>query len=170
MMANIETNVLISVIFETLTYFLFKAFMPLCLRVFNFLFKIHNIGTFSMLQLFVSSCVWSHYFTMGLWIGTPTVVIPQLRKEANTTTVVSDEMESWLCKYIITNKNCLSNKAFSDFKCSNCSGTISTTCWNFAIKISFYKCYSRYLANVKHDTYKFFRFIISINIIYIIMI
>ncbi|KAI8420832.1 hypothetical protein MSG28_008033 [Choristoneura fumiferana] len=47
-------------------------------------------------QLFIATSVWVNFFTFGLWLGSPTVVIPQLRREANTTAVVSDEMESWL--------------------------------------------------------------------------
>ncbi|KAJ0177830.1 hypothetical protein K1T71_006703 [Dendrolimus kikuchii] len=47
-------------------------------------------------QLFVSSGVWSIYFVLGLGFGTPTVMIPQIRKEANSTEAVSDEMASWL--------------------------------------------------------------------------
>lgn len=49
-------------------------------------------------QLFVAASVWVNFFAIGLWLGSPTVVIPQLRREANSTAVVSDEMESWLCK------------------------------------------------------------------------
>ncbi|XP_073952951.1 facilitated trehalose transporter Tret1-like [Choristoneura fumiferana] len=51
-------------------------------------------------QLFIATSVWVNFFTFGLWLGSPTVVIPQLRREANTTAVVSDEMESWLSSVV----------------------------------------------------------------------
>lgn len=38
------------------------------------------------------------FFINGLGFGTTTVAIPQLRKEANSTSAVSDEMASWICK------------------------------------------------------------------------
>ncbi|KAL0858411.1 hypothetical protein ABMA27_012290 [Loxostege sticticalis] len=47
-------------------------------------------------QLFVSSVLWTHYFSVGISLGVPTVFVPQLRREANATDVVSDEMVSWL--------------------------------------------------------------------------
>ena len=34
----------------------------------------------------------------GLCIGAPTVFIPQIRKEANSTDIIDDELASWLCK------------------------------------------------------------------------
>ncbi|XP_030026271.2 facilitated trehalose transporter Tret1 [Manduca sexta] len=47
-------------------------------------------------QLFVSSGVWSIYFVLGLGFGAPTVMIPQIRREANSTDAVTENMESWL--------------------------------------------------------------------------
>ncbi|XP_028027993.1 facilitated trehalose transporter Tret1-2 homolog [Bombyx mandarina] len=47
-------------------------------------------------QLFITSGVCSIYFVLGLCYGIPNVVIPQLRKEANSTEAVSEEMASWI--------------------------------------------------------------------------
>ncbi|XP_075989623.1 facilitated trehalose transporter Tret1-2 homolog [Anticarsia gemmatalis] len=47
-------------------------------------------------QMLVSSGVWAMYFTTGLGLGAPTVFIPQLRREANATEVLTDEMATWL--------------------------------------------------------------------------
>lgn len=38
------------------------------------------------------------FFINGLGFGTTTVAIPQLKMEANSTSAVSDEMASWICK------------------------------------------------------------------------
>ncbi|XP_028027949.1 facilitated trehalose transporter Tret1-like [Bombyx mandarina] len=51
-------------------------------------------------QFLVCSGVWTIYFTLGMATGAPTVFIPQLRKEANSTEAVSEEMESWLSSVI----------------------------------------------------------------------
>ncbi|XP_062525227.1 facilitated trehalose transporter Tret1-2 homolog [Bombyx mori] len=47
-------------------------------------------------QMFVSSGVWSVYFVLGLGFGAPTVMIPQIRREANSTDAVTESMASWL--------------------------------------------------------------------------
>ncbi|KAJ8713161.1 hypothetical protein PYW08_008465 [Mythimna loreyi] len=47
-------------------------------------------------QLFICSGSWSCFFMLGLCTGTPTVLVPQLRREANSTDAVSPEMASWL--------------------------------------------------------------------------
>nr|XP_013189856.1 unnamed protein product [Amyelois transitella] len=47
-------------------------------------------------QLFVTSGAWTIYFLVGLYVGAPTVIIPQLRREANSTDAVSLQMASWL--------------------------------------------------------------------------
>ncbi|KPJ14232.1 Facilitated trehalose transporter Tret1 [Papilio machaon] len=47
-------------------------------------------------QVLISSGVWANFFTLGLCLGAPTVIVPQLRRDANSTDVVSDEMLSWL--------------------------------------------------------------------------
>ncbi|XP_075976398.1 facilitated trehalose transporter Tret1-2 homolog [Anticarsia gemmatalis] len=49
-----------------------------------------------MRQLFVFSGVGSIYFVLGLFFGAPTVFIPQIKKDANSTEVLTDEMASWL--------------------------------------------------------------------------
>ncbi|KAG6441237.1 hypothetical protein O3G_MSEX001725 [Manduca sexta] len=51
-------------------------------------------------QLTICSGVWTIYFMLGLSSGAPTVFIPQIRKEANSTDAVSEEMESWLSSVI----------------------------------------------------------------------
>ncbi|CAK1595786.1 unnamed protein product [Parnassius mnemosyne] len=53
--------------------------------------------TYFLRQLLVSSAVWAHYFVTGLFFGTPTVLIPQMRREANSTEAVGEEIGSWLC-------------------------------------------------------------------------
>lgn len=55
----------------------------------------------SSFQLLVCSGVWTSMFLYGLGVGAPTVYIPQIRKEANSTSIITDEMASWLCKNII---------------------------------------------------------------------
>ncbi|XP_063835940.1 facilitated trehalose transporter Tret1-like isoform X2 [Ostrinia nubilalis] len=47
-------------------------------------------------QLFIASGLWTPYFAVGLSLGTPTVYVPQARKQANSTDAVSVEMASWL--------------------------------------------------------------------------
>ncbi|KAL0803302.1 hypothetical protein ABMA28_017212 [Loxostege sticticalis] len=47
-------------------------------------------------QLFISSGLWTPFFSVGLCMGTPTVYVPQARREANSTDAVSAEMASWL--------------------------------------------------------------------------
>ena len=37
---------------------------------------------------------------LGLCFGAPTVLIPQLRKEANATEPLTDDMASWLCNNV----------------------------------------------------------------------
>ncbi|XP_023941757.1 uncharacterized protein LOC112048463 [Bicyclus anynana] len=52
-------------------------------------------------QIFVCSGVTSYFFIFGLFFGAPTVYVPQIRKEANSTEIISMETMSWL--YGITN-------------------------------------------------------------------
>lgn len=40
--------------------------------------------------------VWTIYFVLGLCYGAPNVIIPQIRREANSTEAVSEDMASWL--------------------------------------------------------------------------
>ncbi|CAH2240688.1 jg6643 [Pararge aegeria aegeria] len=47
-------------------------------------------------QLFSCGGIILNFFIFGLYMGAHTVIIPQLRKEANSTDVVSPEMASWL--------------------------------------------------------------------------
>ncbi|KAI5639877.1 sugar transporter domain-containing protein [Phthorimaea operculella] len=47
-------------------------------------------------QIIVCSSVWVSFFLGGLCFGAPTVVIPQLRKEAGSDDAVSQEMASWI--------------------------------------------------------------------------
>ncbi|XP_050360170.1 facilitated trehalose transporter Tret1-like [Nymphalis io] len=47
-------------------------------------------------QVFIASSVWMQYFMAGMCVGAPTVFIPQIRKETNSTTIIDDEMGSWL--------------------------------------------------------------------------
>ncbi|XP_013192370.1 facilitated trehalose transporter Tret1-2 homolog [Amyelois transitella] len=47
-------------------------------------------------QTLICISTWSLFFVTGLFFGTPTVMIPQLRAEANSTDAVSEEMASWL--------------------------------------------------------------------------
>ncbi|KAJ8719255.1 hypothetical protein PYW07_016811 [Mythimna separata] len=49
-----------------------------------------------MKQLLISSGVWASVFVFGLGVGAPTMVIPQIRKEANNTDIISDDMASWI--------------------------------------------------------------------------
>ncbi|VVC91959.1 unnamed protein product, partial [Leptidea sinapis] len=44
------------------------------------------------------------FYIHGLFLGAPTVFIPQLRREANSTDVISISMESWLCKFFFSSK------------------------------------------------------------------
>lgn len=53
---------------------------------------------FHLFQLLVISSAWISYFLSGICTGSPTVIIPQLRRESNSTSAVSDEMASWMCK------------------------------------------------------------------------
>ncbi|XP_072949786.1 facilitated trehalose transporter Tret1-like [Epargyreus clarus] len=53
-----------------------------------------------MRQLLVSSGIWVMYFMLGLSTGAPTVFIPQIRKEVNSTYVIDQEMASWLSSAI----------------------------------------------------------------------
>ncbi|XP_026731824.1 facilitated trehalose transporter Tret1-2 homolog [Trichoplusia ni] len=47
-------------------------------------------------QFYVCTVCTSIYFVLGLCFGAPTVFIPQLRKEANLTEPLTDDMASWL--------------------------------------------------------------------------
>ncbi|XP_045767767.1 facilitated trehalose transporter Tret1-2 homolog [Maniola jurtina] len=47
-------------------------------------------------QMFVCSGVTLNFFIYGLFFGAPTVLIPQIRKEVNSTEVISMETVSWL--------------------------------------------------------------------------
>ncbi|XP_052754498.1 facilitated trehalose transporter Tret1-like isoform X2 [Galleria mellonella] len=47
-------------------------------------------------MILIASGALAYPFMYGLSFGSPTVLIPQLRREANSTAAVSDEMESWL--------------------------------------------------------------------------
>ncbi|KAG6461750.1 hypothetical protein O3G_MSEX012832 [Manduca sexta] len=47
-------------------------------------------------QLLIASGAWNCYFMLGLCMGAPTVFIPQIRKEANSTEAVSEDMASWI--------------------------------------------------------------------------
>ncbi|XP_039750809.1 sugar transporter ERD6-like 15 [Pararge aegeria] len=47
-------------------------------------------------QMFVCSGVTSYFFIYGLFFGAPTVYVPQIRKEANSTEAISMEAVSWL--------------------------------------------------------------------------
>ncbi|XP_034828837.2 galactose-proton symporter-like [Maniola hyperantus] len=47
-------------------------------------------------QIFICSGVASYFFLQGLFFGAPTVYIPQIRKEANSTDIIGMEMVSWL--------------------------------------------------------------------------
>ncbi|KAI5644586.1 sugar transporter domain-containing protein [Phthorimaea operculella] len=47
-------------------------------------------------QIIVCSGIWNSFFITGLCLGAPTVVIAQIRREANSTEVISDEMASWI--------------------------------------------------------------------------
>ncbi|KAL0881997.1 hypothetical protein ABMA27_001746 [Loxostege sticticalis] len=47
-------------------------------------------------QVLVALILWTFFINAGLVMGTITVAIPQLRKEANSTEAVSNEMASWL--------------------------------------------------------------------------
>ncbi|CAH0595540.1 unnamed protein product [Chrysodeixis includens] len=49
-----------------------------------------------MRQILISSGGWSTYFIMGISFGAPTVFIPQIRNEANSTAAVSEETASWI--------------------------------------------------------------------------
>ncbi|XP_052754452.1 facilitated trehalose transporter Tret1-like [Galleria mellonella] len=52
-------------------------------------------------QSLIGSGVLAYPFMYGLSFGSPTVLIHQLRREANSTAAVSDEMESWLSSCMI---------------------------------------------------------------------
>ncbi|CAH2048837.1 unnamed protein product, partial [Iphiclides podalirius] len=47
-------------------------------------------------QVFISSAVWNFYFMTGMCVGAPTVFVPQIRREANSTDAVDEETASWL--------------------------------------------------------------------------
>ncbi|XP_013164135.1 PREDICTED: facilitated trehalose transporter Tret1-2 homolog isoform X1 [Papilio xuthus] len=47
-------------------------------------------------QIMVCSAIWSSYFSLGLCLGSPTVIIPQIRREFNSTDAISQEIASWL--------------------------------------------------------------------------
>ncbi|CAH1635708.1 unnamed protein product [Spodoptera littoralis] len=47
-------------------------------------------------QLFVVGGVWTIYFVLGLCYGAPNVIIPQIRRDVNSTEAVSEDMASWL--------------------------------------------------------------------------
>ncbi|XP_068633106.1 facilitated trehalose transporter Tret1-1-like [Battus philenor] len=47
-------------------------------------------------QALVSSGVWTMFFLTGMLVGAPTVFIPQIRREVNSTFEVDDETASWL--------------------------------------------------------------------------
>ncbi|KAL0882013.1 hypothetical protein ABMA27_001762 [Loxostege sticticalis] len=47
-------------------------------------------------QLLVNSIAWMFYFMFGLSLGAPTVLIPQVRKEANSTEAINEDMASWI--------------------------------------------------------------------------
>ncbi|XP_045768429.1 facilitated trehalose transporter Tret1-like isoform X2 [Maniola jurtina] len=47
-------------------------------------------------QIFVCSGVTSYFFIGGLFFGAPTVFVPQIRKDANSTEIISMAMMSWL--------------------------------------------------------------------------
>ncbi|XP_060802268.1 facilitated trehalose transporter Tret1-like [Amyelois transitella] len=49
-------------------------------------------------QMLVSSGMWTCYFTYGMFLGTPTVLVPYVRREANSTEAVSKNMAS--CKTV----------------------------------------------------------------------
>lgn len=49
-------------------------------------------------QLLICSGVWTSVFLYGLSVGAPTVFIPQIRREANSTEVITTNMASWLSK------------------------------------------------------------------------
>ncbi|KAL0881582.1 hypothetical protein ABMA27_001413 [Loxostege sticticalis] len=52
--------------------------------------------TYFFRQVLVVLVLWTSYIIGGLSLGTPTVAIPQLRKEANSTAAVSDAVASWM--------------------------------------------------------------------------
>ncbi|KAL0881581.1 hypothetical protein ABMA27_001412 [Loxostege sticticalis] len=52
--------------------------------------------TYCFRQVLVVLVLWTSYILGGLNLGTPTVAIPQLRKEANSTAAVSDAVASWM--------------------------------------------------------------------------
>ncbi|XP_034828834.1 facilitated trehalose transporter Tret1-like [Maniola hyperantus] len=47
-------------------------------------------------QMFVCSGVTSYFFIYGLFFGAPTVYVPQIRKEANSTEAISMDTMTWL--------------------------------------------------------------------------
>ncbi|XP_028161281.1 facilitated trehalose transporter Tret1-like [Ostrinia furnacalis] len=47
-------------------------------------------------QINVCFTLWGLFFVSGFTVGTPTVVIPQLIREANSTSAVSESMHSWI--------------------------------------------------------------------------
>lgn len=52
-----------------------------------------------MLQMFMNFTSMSVNFMLGLSAGTPTVAVPQLRQQANSTAAVSEDMASWISEY-----------------------------------------------------------------------
>ncbi|XP_063826986.1 facilitated trehalose transporter Tret1-like [Ostrinia nubilalis] len=53
-----------------------------------------------MKEVLVAFIIWISFLMTGLAMGTPTVAIPQLRLEANSSAVVSSEMSSWISSSI----------------------------------------------------------------------
>ncbi|KAL0832404.1 hypothetical protein ABMA28_001829 [Loxostege sticticalis] len=56
-----------------------------------------------LIQVNVSLTIWCFYYIVGLSIGSPTVIIPQLIKETNSTVVMGDKLYSWItsiCGYV----------------------------------------------------------------------
>ncbi|XP_028026889.1 facilitated trehalose transporter Tret1-like [Bombyx mandarina] len=47
-------------------------------------------------QLLISTGPWNCYFMFGLCVGSPTVMIPQIRKDINSTIVINEDMASWI--------------------------------------------------------------------------
>ncbi|XP_072946795.1 facilitated trehalose transporter Tret1-like [Epargyreus clarus] len=52
--------------------------------------------TLFLRQLHISSGVWASFFIAGLCIGAPTVFVPQLRNQPNSSEVINDEIASWI--------------------------------------------------------------------------
>ncbi|CAH2240692.1 jg6645 [Pararge aegeria aegeria] len=52
---------------------------------------------FFLRQLFVSSTLTSGFLIYGMYMGAMTVMIPQIRREANSTEAITADQASWLC-------------------------------------------------------------------------